>query len=81
MGREAFQQFGLPDHRGHPDEFAQLYYAKDQGLSPADARYVVSATFQNGKAEILVNLILVQGQWQILGFRVNSSVLEKGLTP
>jgi len=45
------------------------------------ARYVVSATFQNGKAEILVNLILVQGQWQILGFRVNSSVLEKGLTP
>jgi sulfonate transport system substrate-binding protein len=28
--------------RGHPDEFADLYYAKDQGLSPADARYVVS---------------------------------------
>ena len=27
--------------RGHPDEFADLYYAKDQGLSPADARYVV----------------------------------------
>ena len=29
--------------RGHPDEFADLYYAKDQGLSPADARYVVGA--------------------------------------
>ena len=28
--------------RGHPDEFAELYYAKDQGLSTADARYVVS---------------------------------------
>ena len=28
--------------RGHPDEFAELYYAKDQGLSSADARYVVS---------------------------------------
>ena len=28
--------------RGHPDEFAQLYYVKDQGLSPVDARYVVS---------------------------------------
>ena len=28
--------------RAHPDEFADLYYAKDQGLSEADARYVVS---------------------------------------
>ena len=29
--------------RAHPDEFADLYYVKDQGLSQADARYVVSA--------------------------------------
>jgi len=28
--------------RGHPEEFADLYYAKDQGLTPEDARYVVS---------------------------------------
>ena len=28
--------------RAHPDEFADLYYVKDQGLSAADARYVVS---------------------------------------
>jgi hypothetical protein len=41
------------------------------------ARYVVNATFQNGKAEILVMLTLVDGQWQILGFRVNSPLLMK----
>jgi sulfonate transport system substrate-binding protein len=35
--------------RGHPEEFAQLYYAKDQGLSPEDARYVVSV---GGEADI-----------------------------
>jgi hypothetical protein len=40
-------------------------------------RYVVNATFQNGKAEILVNLILVQSQWEILGVRVNAPALEK----
>ena len=28
--------------RAHPDEFADLYYARDQGLSTDDARYVVS---------------------------------------
>jgi sulfonate transport system substrate-binding protein len=28
--------------RAHPDEFADLYYAQDQGLSPTDARYVVA---------------------------------------
>jgi sulfonate transport system substrate-binding protein len=29
--------------RAHPDEFADLYYVKDQGLGQVDARYVVSA--------------------------------------
>ena len=41
------------------------------------ARYIVSATFQNGQAEVLVTLILVDDQWQILGFRVNSPLLLK----
>jgi sulfonate transport system substrate-binding protein len=31
----------------HPDEWARVYYAGDQGLSPDDARYVVEA---NGRA-------------------------------
>lgn len=41
------------------------------------ARYVVNATFQNGKAEILVVLIQENGQWEIQGFRVNSDALMK----
>jgi hypothetical protein len=36
------------------------------------ATYIASATFENGAAEIQLNLIQVNGQWQILGFRVNS---------
>jgi sulfonate transport system substrate-binding protein len=28
----------------HPDEWAQLYYVRNQGLSPADARYVVEVS-------------------------------------
>jgi sulfonate transport system substrate-binding protein len=32
-----------------PDEWAKVYYEANQGLSPADARYVVQA---NGKAEV-----------------------------
>lgn len=39
------------------------------------ARYIVKATFQNGPAEILVILVRVDGNWQILGFRVNSDAL------
>jgi sulfonate transport system substrate-binding protein len=35
--------------RAHPEEFADLYYVKDQGLSPADARYVVQVA---GAADI-----------------------------
>jgi len=34
---------------GHPDEWAQVYYVTNQGLSADDARYVVQA---NGKAEL-----------------------------
>jgi sulfonate transport system substrate-binding protein len=30
----------------HPDEWAELYYVKSQGLSPADARYSVQASGQ-----------------------------------
>ena len=33
----------------HPDEWAQLYYVKNQGLSPADAHYVMQA---NGQPDI-----------------------------
>jgi sulfonate transport system substrate-binding protein len=33
----------------HPDEWAQVYYVGNQGLSPEDARYVVQT---NGKAEL-----------------------------
>ncbi|HEV7386326.1 MAG TPA: ABC transporter substrate-binding protein [Phenylobacterium sp.] len=33
----------------HPDEWAQVYYVANQGLSPEDARYVVRA---NGEAEL-----------------------------
>jgi sulfonate transport system substrate-binding protein len=33
----------------HPDEWAQVYYVANQGLSPEDARYVVRA---NGQAEL-----------------------------
>jgi hypothetical protein len=39
------------------------------------AEYVARATFQNGKAEIDINLILNDGVWQILGFRVTSDAL------
>jgi sulfonate transport system substrate-binding protein len=35
--------------RAHPDEFADLYYVKDQGLTQSDARYVVSV---GGDADI-----------------------------
>jgi hypothetical protein len=35
------------------------------------AYYVAEATFQNGKAEIKINLIQVDGAWLILGFHVN----------
>jgi sulfonate transport system substrate-binding protein len=30
----------------HPDEWAQIYYVKNQGLSPQDARYVMQVTGQ-----------------------------------
>jgi hypothetical protein len=35
------------------------------------AAYIAEATFQNGKAEIKINLIQVGGAWLILGFHVN----------
>jgi len=35
------------------------------------AAYVAEATFQNGKAEIKINLIQVDGAWLILGFHVS----------
>jgi hypothetical protein len=41
------------------------------------ARYLVNATFQNGNAQIQVALIQEQGEWRILGFRVNSDLLMK----
>jgi hypothetical protein len=41
------------------------------------ASYVAEATFQNGKGEIKINLIQVDGEWLILGFHVNSPTLLK----
>jgi hypothetical protein len=41
------------------------------------AAYVAKATFQNGKAEIKVNLIQVDGVWQIYGFHVDSPIFAK----
>jgi hypothetical protein len=55
---------------------ANLNFMSSTGLQ-ITARYVVNATFQNGHAEILVTLIEENGQWEILGFRVNSPVLMR----
>jgi hypothetical protein len=41
------------------------------------AVYVGDANCQNGKAEIKLTLIAVDGGWKILGFRVNSPVFGK----
>jgi hypothetical protein len=41
------------------------------------ATYIAEANFQNGNAKIKVNLIQVNGDWQILGFRVNSPLFSK----
>jgi hypothetical protein len=41
------------------------------------AAYVAGATFQNGKAEIKINLIQIDGAWLILGFHVNSPIFVK----
>jgi hypothetical protein len=55
---------------------ASMNYMAGSGLQ-ISAAYTVEATFQNGKAEILVTLTQENGQWEILGFRVNSDVLMK----
>jgi hypothetical protein len=39
------------------------------------ATYIATALFANGNAQIKVSLIQVSGDWQILGFRVNSPLL------
>jgi len=39
------------------------------------ASYVAQATFQNGKAEIKINLVQIDGAWLILGFHVTSPSL------
>jgi hypothetical protein len=49
----------------------------NMGFTPATgpsitARYVAEITCQNGKAEVKVALIRVNGQWQIYGFHVDS---------
>ena len=41
------------------------------------ATYLAPAHFQNGNAEIRINLIQVGGEWRILGFRVNSPLFDK----
>jgi hypothetical protein len=42
-------------------------------------RYLARITCQNGKAEVVVSVIKENGEWQILGFRVNSDVFVNSL--
>jgi hypothetical protein len=41
------------------------------------AAYVAEVAFQNGKAEIKINLIQIDGAWLILGFHVNAPLFSK----
>lgn len=72
------------------DEFKKLGPLKSYEGSKGDAKmnatptglqitavYVISATFQNGKAQIKLSLIRENGQWQILGFRVDSPIFTQ----
>ncbi len=53
---------------------ANMSYTPQNGASTT-ASYKANATFQNGKAEIQVKLIQVDGSWEILGFYVNAPLL------
>jgi hypothetical protein len=55
---------------------ANLNVAPATGLE-ITASYLAETTFQNGKAEIRVNLIRVDGVWQIYGFRIDSPLFSK----
>jgi hypothetical protein len=74
-----FNRFGelgaLQSYGGAKGE-ANMNFTPATGLQ-ITASYVAQATFQNGKAEIKVNLIQVDGAWQILGFRIDSPIFLK----
>ena len=55
---------------------ANMNVTPSNGLQ-VTASYVAQATFQNGKAEIKIKLIQVDGTWQILGFHINSPLFLK----
>ena len=55
---------------------ARMNVTPSSGLQ-ITAAYDAEATFQNGKAEIKINLVQVDGAWLILGFHVNSPLLLK----
>jgi hypothetical protein len=41
------------------------------------AKYRAKALFENGEAEILIQLIEHDGKWQIINFHVNSPIFLK----
>jgi hypothetical protein len=66
---------GLRSYDGSRGD-ANLNFMPGTGLQ-ITAAYIAQATFQNGKAELRVNLIQIDGNWRILGFRIESPMFAK----
>ncbi|WP_266172013.1 hypothetical protein [Dyella subtropica] len=56
----------------------QAHVAVNTGTGKViSATYRETAEFQNGKADLIINLIQEDGQWRLLGFSVNSPILPQ----
>ena len=71
-----FSELGPLQSYGGSKGDAHMNVTSATGLQ-VTGTYIAQASFQNGKAEIKVNLIQVEGAWQIYGFRVDSPLFLK----
>jgi len=73
---DKLSELGPMQNYGGSTGAANVNFTPASGLQ-ITASYVAKAIFQNGKAEIKLNLIQVNGAWQILGFHVDAPIFVK----
>ena len=71
-----FRELGaLQKYEGSKGD-ANISFTPNNGLMVTGS-YLANATFQNGKAEIRINVIRVGDTWKIYGFRIESPLFLK----
>ncbi len=71
-----FATLGMLESYGGAKGDANMFYTVNGG-NRVTAHYVAQATFSNGEATITVDLIQLDGQWKVQGFRVDSPAFLK----